>query len=606
MADDKRKPPTAGRSLRDAAEAALKGDSPADAGPGGPMPSEETGRLLHELRVHQVELELQNEQLRASQVELERLRDRYFDLYDLAPVGYCTLTPEGLVVQANLAAATLLGHGRGDLRRKGLSRFLVVEDADAFLLKFRQLMRTGQPQALEVRLAGGGERPHWMRLSLTAGLDDAGASEIRVALSDITESKRAEAERAVLEDRVRETQGLEAIQTLAGGIAREFNNAVAIIQGTVQTVREDAGADARLLDSLDEIDKASARSRELVQQLLSFARRLPMRLEPTPLAPFVEAAVNLLRAGLPGNVTLETRCVPGVPAVMADAALLRQVLFNLTQNAAEALGARPGRIVIALESARLDAAMAQSRPALRELHAANPGPLVRLSVIDDGPGMDAYTARRSFEPFFTTKQGDKSAGLGLSAAIGIVAAHGGAIDLDTRPGLGAAFAVYLPALASPSPAATAATGSPPDPGARAPMDFALSGSASARVLFVDDDSSLVLMVRRRLERKGLRVSAFDDPQAALAALAADPGAYDLVVTDYNMPRLSGLDVTREVLAIRPDLPVVIASGYVDDAVRAFAKQAGARDFVHKANTAEAFCETLQRIAAEIVKGGAPG
>jgi CheY-like chemotaxis protein len=236
----------------------------------------------------------------------------------------------------------------------------------------------------------------------------------------------------------------------------------------------------------------------------------------------------------------------------------------------------------------LDAALAEARPALRALYASHPGLTVRLSVIDNGPGMDTATLERIFEPFFTTKPVDEGTGLGLSVVHGIVQAHEGAITVDSQLGKGATFTVYLPA-------AQAAAAAPSEPDAAAKPVVADTNNGQ-HILYLDDDQSLVFLVTRLLQRRGYRVSGFIDQREALAAIRANPAAFDLVVTDYNMPGMSGLDVAREVRTLRADLPVAVASGFIDEALHAQAAGAGARELIFKANAVEEFCEAFVRLA----------
>ena len=398
--------------------------------------------------------------------------------------------------------------------------------------------------------------------------------------------------RARLEGQLRESQKMQAIGTLAGGIAREFNNAVATILGNVELAREDVGSNTLALESLEEIRKAGTRARDLVQQILAVSRRQPTERKLTALGPVLEETAQLLRAALPSRLALEVRCAPGVPAVLADASQIKQILLNLATNAMQAIQGGPGHIAIRLDTVVLDAAAVKSNPALHDLqsrHARHLARAARITMSDDGPGIDPATVGRLFEPFFSTKKGDHATGLGLAVVRGIVLGHDGAIAVESTPGKGATFTIYLPEGEALAGAQASAKGTP----IAAPVS---SPGASARILYIDDDDSLVLLVKRLLERRGLRVTGYTEPADALAALRADPAGFDLVVSDYNMPGMSGLDVAREVRAIRADLAVAIASGFIDEDLRAQAFGVGVRELVFKADTAEDLCEALVRLA----------
>jgi CheY-like chemotaxis protein len=213
-----------------------------------------------------------------------------------------------------------------------------------------------------------------------------------------------------------------------------------------------------------------------------------------------------------------------------------------------------------------------------------PGGYAHLSVRDSGRGLDAATRERIFEPFFTTKAVGEGTGLGLSVVHGIMRGYRGAITVESQPGSGTTFHLYFPAADAAAEAAGARPAPAPSPQGR-----------GQQVLYLDDDESLVLLVKRTLERNGYRVAGYTDSAEALRALAADPGRFDLVVTDYSMPGMSGLDVAREVARIRPGLPVAVTTGYITDELRERAPQAGVRELIYKPDSAEDLCETVQRL-----------
>ena len=262
-------------------------------------------------------------------------------------------------------------------------------------------------------------------------------------LADISERKRAEWRHSELETQLRESQKMQAIGTLAGGIAHDFNNALATILGNTELARQDSAHNPPALESLEEIRKAGTRARNLVRQILSFSRRQPAERKPVDLAPVVIEAAHLLRATLPARLNLEAHC-DEVPLVLADTSQIEQVLINLVTNAMQAIHSGPGRIGIRLDAVIPDATPAGVRLALEALHPHASKRVVRITVCDNGPGMDADTTARIFEPFFTTKPVGEGTGLGLSVVHGIVQGHGGAITVDSEPGNGTTFTVYLP------------------------------------------------------------------------------------------------------------------------------------------------------------------
>jgi CheY-like chemotaxis protein len=278
-------------------------------------------------------------------------------------------------------------------------------------------------------------------------------------------------------------------------------------------------------------------------------------------------------------------CGTDVPSVQADATHIHQVLINLGTNAWQAMEGRRGRIEIRLDGITLDS------DAARQAGGLPPGRYCRLAVTDSGIGMGDETLQRIFDPFFTTKPVGQGTGLGLSVVHGTMKAHGGAVTVKSKPGQGSTFSLYFPAA---EPAETSGPAAAVVAGAR-------SDGAGRHVLYLDDEESLVFLVSRLLKRQGYRVSGFTRADEALAALRADPGKFDLVVTDLNMPGASGLDVAREVARLRPDLPVVLTSGSINDELKALAPLAGVRELIYKPNTVEELCEVVGRLAGANAK-----
>jgi len=398
--------------------------------------------------------------------------------------------------------------------------------------------------------------------------------------TDITELKQAEAQQRLLEAQLRESQKMEAIGTLAGGVAHDFNNLLAAILGNLALAREDVGPDHLAQESLQEISRAAIRARQLVQQILTFSRRQTQAMQLQPLTPLLLEALGLLRSLLPAGVRMDTRLPEASLLVLADATQVQQVLINLCTNAWQALEGRPGDIFVALEARQVDAAQAL------QLGDLPPGAYACLSVTDDGPGMSAETRRRLFEPFFTTKPPGAGTGLGLAVVHGIVKAHRGAIAVHSRPGAGTRFDIYLPLAGE--------TGTlQPE---RAPAPEAPVSEASGRhVVYIDDYEALVFLVGRLLRKQGFRVSTFESGEAALDWLRTHDEPVDLVVTDQNMPGLSGVDVARAIRRLRPGQRIAIVSGHVSDELLAEAAAAGVNEVLGKQDSMEALGAAIRQL-----------
>jgi PAS domain S-box-containing protein len=395
-------------------------------------------------------------------------------------------------------------------------------------------------------------------------------------LQDIQDRKDAETARQRLEAPLRQAQKMEALGTLAGGVAHDFNNILGTIIGNVELAREDLDPEHPAQESLSEVAKASARARDLVQQILTFSRRTPDERRVTALRDVVQESVRLLRATLPAGVEIVAEIEAGVPCVLADRSRIHQVLMNLCTNAWQAIDGL-GRITVSLASVRIT-----DEPLVPPVAGLAPGPYACLMVADTGRGIDAAIADRIFDPFFTTKAPGEGTGLGLSVVDGIVKSHDGAITVDSTAGDGATFRIFLPAV----------------DGAVAPADAAPAAAPRGRgqrILYVDDEAALVQLATRLLGRLGYEVEGFTRPADALIAFAADPARYDMVISDMNMPTASGLSVAADVLRIRPNVPVALISGFVTEELTERAEALGVRGVIYKPNLTRDLGATIARL-----------
>lgn len=381
-----------------------------------------------------------------------------------------------------------------------------------------------------------------------------------------------------LGDQLRQAQKLEAIGTLAGGIAHDFNNVLGGILGNLAIAADEAQNGQPVQHSLDQIRRAALRARDLVQRIQTFSRRDAPKLTPQPLQPIVEEVLALVQVASPAGVNLTSQLHPLDKPVLADATQLHQVLMNLCTNAWQSLQGQPGTVEVGLEELAFGPD-ASGRPA--GLH---PGPHAHLWVRDTGCGIAEAAQSRVFEPFYTTKSMTGGTGLGLSMVHGIVVAHHGAVTVDSEAGTGSCFHIYLP-LQDPGAAAPAPADTP------APVHAQGHGE---RICYIDDDEVMRLMVERLLTRAGYRVESHASALSALTALRSDPESVDLVVTDFNMPERSGLDVSQTLAQLRPDLPVLIISGHIADELAIEARRAGVRGLVRKESVLEELAPAIAR------------
>jgi len=422
--------------------------------------------------------------------------------------------------------------------------------------------------------------PRWFEISVARKATPEGQTPRFVMLvRDISERRQGENERLALERQLREAQKIESIGTLAGGIAHDFNNILPAILGNVALARQQLSAHHPAQAYLEQINKAGLRARTLVQQILTFSRRQPQELVSQALQPVLEETLSLLRAALPAAVRLDSVITGDPAAVEVDATQLQQVVMNLCTNAWHALPQGRGRIEVGLE---VLSAAAAARHALDELQA---GPCMHLWVGDDGSGMDAQTRVRIFDPFFTTKPVGQGTGLGLSVVHGIVRGHRGGIRVDSAPGRGSTFHVLLPLAA----------GTPSQPGALEAPAVPPAQGQGEHVLYVDDDEVMSLMVQRLLQLAGYSATTLGSPLQALALVREQPMRFDLVISDYNMPGMSGTELALQLAHWRPGLPVIITSGHISDELRQQAAGAGVRALLHKEQTLENLAGLVRQV-----------
>jgi PAS domain S-box-containing protein len=518
-----------------------------------------------------------------------RVLHEFQAIVDASEDAIISKTLDGVIRSWNPGAATLFGFTEAEAVGKTMDLIVPADRQAEEAQILRRLKRGDHIEHFEtVRRHKDG---HMLHVSVTISpIRDGrnvvvGASKIA---RDITERKLAEAARTSLESQLRESQKMEAIGTLAGGIAHDFNNVIATILGNVDLAIEDTEGNAAARGSLYEIRKASQRARDLVQQILTFSRRQPLERARIRLGPVVEDAVRLMRATFPAKVQIVLQHADAVPEVLADATQIQQVLLNLATNSMHAAHGGHQRIEVTLDAATVDEHLARLTPALTPLCQGGPTVYARISVRDSGPGMEDAVLERIFEPFFTTKALGEGTGLGLSVVRGIVQRHQGIILVRSTPADGTTFSIYLP-LAPPHERELPL---PVPPRLAAPVS---SSEKGCRLLYIDDDESLLFLVRRLLERHGYEVTGFVDARKAIEHLRAEPYAFDVVVTDYNMPYLSGLDVARAIRNIRADLPVAIVSGFVDEQLLGLAQEAGVRQVLVKATDVAEFIASVRSL-----------
>jgi PAS domain S-box-containing protein len=536
------------------------------------MPDEAADALLlamEELREAEEELRLQNEALEAAHHQLDDERLRYRQLFLYAPDAYLLTDLSGIVREANLSAARLLNVRPQFMPGKAVVSFVALEDRPRVRAELDRWRSEPTPKILEVRLQPRSRDAFDAAIALSVARGGAHDTAIgfRWLVRDISaqrqltddlrlreETARRDAEAS--EARSRHVQKLESIGVLAGGIAHDFNNLLHVVLGNADLARLQLPPESAAREHLDEVVRATQRAAELTQQLLAYSGRGAVETRRFDLSDEVRQMATLLRTAISKQAALVWDLSPDL-AISADPTQVRQILMNLITNASDALGESPGSIT--LRTGRTDDPPAGSRT----------HDFVFLEVTDTGCGMDTSTLQRIFDPFFSTKFSGR--GLGLAAVMGIVESHHGHIRIRTGPSEGTTFRILFPAVGAGADDET--------PPRASGADWRGRGT----ILLAEDEEGVREVVGRMLERLGFRVLPAEDGVAALEALDRSDHTVTAVLLDVSMPRMGGSETLMQIRERRPDLPVVLMSGYTEQEVasKLLDASAGAVGFLQK-------------------------
>jgi PAS domain S-box-containing protein len=483
-------------------------------------------------------------------------------------------------VRFNKAGEDLLGIPREVLLGKSDYDFFPEDEARSFVQRDREVLKSlklkDTPEE-SIHTQGKGERIlHTQKIPL---LDKAGSPQFLVGISeDITERKLAEAERERLEGQLRHSLKMESIGTLAGGIAHDFNNILAAILGYTEMALDDLSQDSPARQPIQQVAKAGVRARELVRHILSFSRRESREAIPVEIHLIVKEALKLLRATIPTTVKFDEDDISEVGYILADPTQIHQVVMNICTNASQAMADRGGVMEVSLSSVRLDLEDCVDQ---LDLH---PGDYARLRVSDTGPGIISEDLDRIFDPYFTTKQVGKGSGMGLAVVLGIVRSHDGAIRVESTPGEGATFDVYFPIVKNPKHTIS--------------QDSEILPTGTENILVVDDEISLVEITKIRVEDLGYTATATVSSKQAVELFLSDPAAFDLVITDQTMPEMTGEEMARRILQVRPDMPIMLCTGYSVSMDSELAQKMGIKAYLMKPVSKLELATTIRRVLDE--------
>jgi PAS domain S-box-containing protein len=498
---------------------------------------------------------------------LRRSEEKYRDLVENINEVIYSLDEKGIATYASPMITTMLGYQPSEVIGQPFAKFVFEEDLAEVKEQFNRIYADKwEPQEYRVRAKSG--EPRWIRASSRPIYEEGRVVGIQGMVTDITAMKHLEAQ-------LRQAQKMEAIGTLAGGIAHDFNNILGIIVGNTELALLDIPEASPAYHNLEEIRKACLRARDVVLQILSFSRQTEAERRPLKLGFLLRESLKLLRSSIPSSINIQQNILSRNDIVMADATQISQVLLNLCTNAVHAMRETGGILEISLRDLHIDAESRKLYPDLR------PGNYIQLSVSDSGHGIDPTIISRIFDPYFTTKKVGEGTGLGLAVVHGIVKNHGGIIWVESQPGQGTTFHVLLPSILT-------------EPDSGAPVMTELP-KGNERILFVEDERAVAEAFKLLLEKLGYIVTLKTSSLEALELFRNQAGEFDLVITDQTMPVMTGLSLAKEMLKIRPELPIILCTGYSEQVNEENAKALGIKAFLMKPIMMQEMAKVLRKV-----------
>jgi PAS domain S-box-containing protein len=513
--------------------------------------------------------------------ELLKSEERFRSLYDEAPICYREIDQESRIVNINRTGLEMLGYDRDEMIGQPVWKFVKDENAREQVLA--RLAGTLPPAKNTVRIfirKDGALIPVLIEDRLV--FDEGGRIRgMRSTMQDISPLRKAQDENARLEAQLRQAQKMEAIGTLAGGIAHDFNNILAAIIGYTEMAllaKSPDGPD--LKECLEQVIKAGYRATDLVKQILAFSRKSDREKRGLKITPILKEALKLLKASLPATIAIRQEISTKAGMVFGNAVEIHQVIVNLCTNAAHAMGEKGGMLRVRLADETLSSDDISNHPGLK------PGPYLRFSVTDTGCGIAPEIIDQIFEPYFTTKEPGEGTGMGLAVVHGIVKSHEGEIQVESRPGEGAAFHILLPSYEGTAQEK------------EGPPRADLEARGDERILLVDDEDALVQVGKELLEHLGYRVTVETRYQEAIDIFRSRPGEFDLVITDQTMPGITGGELAKKLMEIRPDIPIILVSGFSPMMSQEKARALGIREFLMKPLKMGGLAAAIRRVLDE--------
>ncbi|MFH1137187.1 MAG: PAS domain S-box protein [Pseudomonadota bacterium] len=504
----------------------------------------------------------------------EEERARLAAAVDQASESIVIFDSSGRIIQyVNPAFERLTGYPRGEAIGAGLNLILGRNKDGSFYRKIYEAISQGRPWSGRTESHRKDGNHFDVETTLSPVRDMSGR------VINILSIGRDVTRESVLERQLQQSQKMEAIGVLAGGIAHDFNNILWAITGFAEMSLEEAPPGGEIQDNLVQLLKAVSRAKDLVEQILVFSRQSGQEKETLVFGPLVREALKLIRASLPTTIEIRQVIPDEDLMVWANATQIHQVLMNLCSNAGHAMREKGGVLTVSISAMTVETGETSPHTDM------SAGPYVMLTVADTGHGMDRWLMERIFEPFFTTKNPVEGTGMGLAAVHGILKSHGGVATVDSEPGQGAVFRVYLPRVIGRL--------------REEEEEIEEIPLGDERILLVDDESVLVDMAARMLGRLGYEVAGFSSSLKAWEAFEADSDKFDLVITDQTMPGLTGVELSRRIMARRPDLPIILCTGYSKSSLGDVVDEVGVRALTFK----PLVMSQIARLIREVLDGG---
>ncbi|MDM8535415.1 response regulator [Desulfobacterales bacterium HSG17] len=547
----------------------------------------ERSRLIHENRAYQKhlekevakrtqELETANKELlmeidlrKKTEASLRENEKKYRGYIKNAPYGVFVVDASGKYIEVNNAACQITGYSNDELINMLIPELIHEDFQETGRNHFEKLLKTGRSVGEIKYICKDGSE-----LEMLVEAVKLSDNRFIAFCKDLTEKKQAEAEKIILESQLRQAQKMESIGTLAGGIAHDFNNILSSVIGYTELTIDDLPVGSLARHNLTSVLKAGERAKSLVSQILTFSRQSEQVHVPVQIHVIIKEALKLIRSSLPATIDIH-QGITNAGYVMADPTQIHQVVMNLCTNAFHAMQDTGGVLTVTLNQKDINEVNSAKYPEL------SPAPHIVLSVKDTGCGMNKNIVDRIFEPYFTTKEKGKGTGLGLAVVHGIIKAHNGTMNVESSPGKGSSFYVWLPSVKGST--------------AEKAVIERQQIMGMEHILIVDDEIDIIQMEQQMLERLGYKVTAFTDSRKALESFLASPMDFEVIITDMTMPNITGELLAKEMIRIRSNIPIILCTGFSEKIDEEKAEDAGIKKYIIKPVTRNDIAKAVREV-----------